>query len=130
MKINEILREFGADQVDVGKDVGQDWKKGTDFVKNLTDPKRWFGGSSDTSNARVKRQLSNDEVKKTLTNVSAGSINQNDIGSIKQIINNLKNGTFRSADNRKLIEALTAVMNGQQLNPNQEALVKQFAQTF
>lgn len=129
MKIKEVLKEFGADQVDVGKDVGQDWKKGTDFVKNLN-PKNWFGGSSDTSNARVKKQLSNVEVKKALTNVSAGKISQDDIGSIKQIINNLKNGTFRSADNRKMIEALTASMNGQALNPDQAALVTQFAQTF
>lgn len=130
MKIKEFVREFGVDQVDVGKDIGQDWKKGSDFVKNIVDPKRWFGGSSDSSNARVKKHLSNVETRDALNAAIKGKLYQDDIGALKQIINNIKNGTFKAGDPKGTINAINASINGQPLSQEQSAMLQQLAGTF
>lgn len=130
MKIRDILREFDPDQVDIGRDVKQDWQKGSQTVKKILDPKQWFGGSDSSSNARVKKQLSNVEVRDALNAAASGKMYQSDIGAIKQIINNLKNGTFKAANSKSIITSLDSAINGGVLSKEQKAEIQAFAKSF
>lgn len=131
MKIQDILREFDPNQVNVGQDVKSDFQKGSQAVKKILDPKQWFSGSSSADNARVKtKQLANVEVRDALNAAAAGKLYQSDIGALKQIINNLKNGTFKAANSKSIITSLELAINGSGLSKEQVAEIQAFAKSF
>lgn len=128
MKIKELFET--DDAPDILPQVKQDLDKGANFVKKIIDPKQWFGASSDSSNARIKRHLSNSEVRNSLELAIKGQVRQNDIGSLKQIINNISNGTFKVANPKSVKRSLELAINGSQLDQAQQDELKQLQKSF
>lgn len=127
MKIKDILKEFDPNSVHIGQDIGKDFKSGSDAVKNVLDPKRWFGASPD-DNAKV--QASNVEVRDSLTAAAKGRLYQNNISVLQQVIANLQSGEFKSANPQGTINAIKTAIKGGQLSKQQSAELQQLAKTF
>ena len=130
MKIKDILREFDTDQVNISKDVASDFQRGADKVDRMLNPKRWFGIQDKADNARVKKQLAGYEIKDALAAAVSGKVYQSDIGSLKQILANVKNGTFKVANPQSVKQSLETVINGGTLSKEQAAEITAFSKTF
>lgn len=130
MKIKEVLIEFNQEAPDVLPQVAQDYKKGADAVDKWINPKRWFGQSSDSSNARIKKHLSNSEVRHALDLAIKGQVRQNDIGALKQIQSNISNGTFKVSNPKSVKKSLELAMTGSQLSTQQIEELKVVLKSF
>jgi len=112
MKIKELLKEFDPSSVNVGQDVGKDLNKGSEFVKNLTDPKRWLSATSTAD----KKTASAVELRDSLRAAASGKYYENDIENLRQVLSGVKQGTYRSPNPKITAQNLTTVINGGKLN--------------
>lgn len=126
MKIRELLREFDPSSVDIGKDVGQDLKKGSNFVKRLTNPSQWLGGSDSTE----KKFASNLEMRDSLVAAASGRYYEDDVKVLKQILAGIQDGSYKTANPKMTGQNLKTVINGGQVSKQGAADLVALSKTF
>lgn len=127
MKIRDLIREFNPDQVSIGTDINKDWNKGADAVKSLVDPKKWFGGGSDTAK---QKQLSGVEVRDALVAAANNKLSYKNVSELKQILANLQAGEFKAANSQSIVSSLKTAIAGGTLTSQQSLDLQAFAKTF
>ena len=132
MKIKDIFREFDASRVDIGKDISSDFQKGVDKVDQFINPKRWFGSKEKTSSVTtgVKQSLKSYEIVDAMSAAISGKLYLNDVKILKQILANIKNGTYKTDDPGTIEISIKTAMNNGTLTKEQVSALTNFAKTF